>query len=134
MKRVSPLSILCAVLTLCLAVACSMDTPVRPMQTAGPQGSWAAKAPLPTPRSGVAGALYQNLIVVAGGECRDKRTYNEVEAYDLKAGRWITLAPLPQGRHGFGAAAVGRTLYFAAGALGCGGGERSDQLLGFSLP
>jgi N-acetylneuraminic acid mutarotase len=96
--------------------------------------SWQAGAPLPTPRSGVAGALYQNMIVVAGGECRDKRTYNENEGYDLKAGRWATLSPLPAGRHGFAAVAVGPSLYFAAGALGCGGGERSDQLLAFSVP
>jgi hypothetical protein len=28
----------------------------------------------------------------------------------------------------------GSNLYFAAGVLGCGGVERSDQLLSFSLP
>jgi len=96
--------------------------------------SWQSGAPLPTARSGVAGALYQGKIIVAGGECRDKRTYNENEAYDLKTSHWSTLAPLPAGRHGFGAATVGRFLYFAGGALECGGGERSDQLLIFSLP
>jgi N-acetylneuraminic acid mutarotase len=96
--------------------------------------SWQSGAALPTARSGVAGALYQNMIIVAGGECRDKHTYNENEGYDFKAGRWSTLAPLPAGRHGFAAVAVGPSLYFAAGALGCGGGERSDQLLAFNLP
>jgi len=96
--------------------------------------TWEAGAPLPTPRSGVAGALYQGMIVVAGGECRDKRTYPENEGYDLKTGRWSALAPLPAGRHGFGAVAVGKSLYFAAGAVECGGGQRSDQLLVFSLP
>ena len=96
--------------------------------------SWETAAPLPTARSGVAGALYQDLVIVAGGECRDKATFFENEGYDLKTGRWSTLVPLPAGRHGFGAVAVGRNLYFAAGALGCGGGERSDDLLVFTLP
>ena len=90
---------------------------------------------MPTARSAVAGALYQHMIVVAGGECRNERTYIENEAYDLNAGRWSTLAPLPAGRHGFGAVTVGRALYFAAGSLECGGGGRlSDELLVFTLP
>jgi N-acetylneuraminic acid mutarotase len=98
------------------------------------KNSWEAGPPLPTARSGVTGALYQNLIVVAGGECREKKTYPENEAYDLNANKWLTLKPMPAGRHGFGAVAVGKSLYFAAGALGCGGGDRSNELLVFSLP
>jgi N-acetylneuraminic acid mutarotase len=97
--------------------------------------TWETGVPMPTARSAVARAFYQNMIVVAGGECRDKRTYIENEAYDLNAGRWSTLAPLPAGRHGFGAVTIGRSLYFAAGALDCGGGGRlSDELLVFTLP
>src|SRR5262245_11563686 len=97
--------------------------------------TWEMGVPMPTARSAVARALYQNMIVVAGGECRDKRTYSENEAYDLNAGRWSKLAPLPAGRHGFGAVTIGRSLYFAAGALDCGGGGRlSDELLVFTLP
>jgi hypothetical protein len=37
------------------------------------------------------------------------------------------------GRHGFGAAIVGRNLYFAGGATECGGGGRSNELLVFNL-
>lgn len=94
--------------------------------------TWTAGAPLPTARSGVAYALYQNFIVVAGGECRDKRTFTENEAYDLKAGRWVILAPLPTARHAFRGVAVGQTLYFAGGAPNCGGGPRLSELLVFS--
>ena len=90
--------------------------------------------PLPTARSGVAGALYQGKIFVAGGECRDKRTYPENEAFDLKSGRWTSYTPMVMGRHGFGAVTVGRNLYFAGGAVECGGGQRSDELLVFNLP
>ena len=97
--------------------------------------TWQTGVPMPTARSAVARALYQNMIVVAGGECLNKRTYSENEAYDLNAGRWSTLAPLPAGRHGFGAVTIGRSLYFAAGSLDCGGGGRlSDELLVFTLP
>jgi hypothetical protein len=95
--------------------------------------AWHSGQPLPTARSGVAGALYQGRILVAGGECRDKRTFAEIEGYDLKTGRWVSYTAMPMGRHGFGAAAVGRNLYFAAGAVECGGGGRSDDLLVFNV-
>jgi hypothetical protein len=94
---------------------------------------WESGAPLPTPRSGIAGALYQDKIFVAGGECRNKQTYPEFEAYDVKSGRWASFAPMPMGRHGFGGVVVGNNLYFAGGATGCGGGGRTNELLVFSL-
>ena len=96
--------------------------------------SWQPAKPLPTARSGVAAALYQGFVVVAGGECRNRSTFVENEAYDPKAGRWLKLAPMPAGRHGFGAAVVGGSLYFPGGALDCGGGRVSDELLVFTLP
>ena len=71
----------------------------------------------------------RGLIVVDGGESNAGVTFNQNEAYDVGAGRWIPLAPMPAGRHGFGAAAVGDTLYFAGGALGCGGGGLTAELL-----
>jgi N-acetylneuraminic acid mutarotase len=96
--------------------------------------SWEAAETLPTPRSGVAAALYRDMIIVVGGECRDKKTYPENAGYDLKTRRWLKLAPMPAGRHGFGGVTVGNNLYFAAGAVECGGGQRSNELLVFSLP
>jgi hypothetical protein len=74
------------------------------------------------------------LILYVGGECnRSGDTFSENEAYDPKTNTWLRLAPLPAGRHGFGAAAVGQFAYFTGGGLGCGGGSPSDQLLVFSL-
>ncbi len=96
--------------------------------------SWRPGPPLPTPRSAVAAALYQGKIFVTGGECLNKRTYPQNEAFDLKSGTWASFAPLVIGRHGFGAAAVGKNLYFAAGATECGGGARTNELLVFTLP
>jgi len=88
---------------------------------------------MPTPRSGGAGVLYKDLVIVLGGEA-DKNTYNENEAYDLKTGKWLTLKPMPSGLHGFGAAAIGNQLYVATGAKGRGGRDVTSELLVFSLP
>jgi len=96
--------------------------------------SWQSAAPLPTARSAGAATYYHGLILYAGGECRKGKTFFENEAYDPKTNRWLTLAPLPMGRHAFGAAAVGQFAYFVGGALGCGGGSPSDELLAFGLP
>jgi N-acetylneuraminic acid mutarotase len=96
--------------------------------------SWQSAAPLPTARSSGAAVYYQGLILYAGGECKRGETFSEAEAYDPKTNRWLTLAPLPAGRHGFGAAAVGSYAYFVGGALGCGGGSLSDELLAFRQP
>jgi hypothetical protein len=76
---------------------------------------------------------YHGLILYAGGECKGGETFSENEAYDPKTNRWLTLAPLPSGRHAFGAAAVGQYAYFTGGALACGG-SLSDELLVFRLP
>jgi len=95
--------------------------------------TWQPGAPMPTPRSSVAAALYHGSIVVDGGECNAGVTFDQNEAYDLKTARWITLSAMPAGRHGFGAAAAGDTLYFAGGALGCGGGGLTNELLTLRL-
>jgi hypothetical protein len=52
-------------------------------------------------------------VVAVGGE--EKETFAEAEAYDVRAGRWRALAPLPTPRHGLGVVAVGGTLYTFAG-------------------
>ena len=102
--------------------------------------SWQSAAPLPTARSNGAAVYYHGLILYDGGECQrpnpkgDGDTFAENEAYDPKTNRWLTLAPLPAGRQGFGAGAFGQYAYFTGGSLGCGGGPPSDQLLVFRLP
>lgn len=98
------------------------------------RNAWQPAAALPTARSSVAVTVYAGLIVVDGGECNNGQTFDQNEAYDPKTDRWQTLAVMPGGRHGFGAATVGRFAYFAGGALGCGGGGLTDQVLAFSLP
>ena len=40
-----------------------------------------------------------------------------IQAYDAKTDRWVTLAPMPAGRHGFGGAVIGPNVYFVGGSL-----------------
>ncbi len=61
-------------------------------------------------------------------------TFANNEAYDPKSNTWRTLAPMPHGRHGTGAAVIGKSLYVAAGSLKPGSGEVTDQLIVFTLP
>jgi N-acetylneuraminic acid mutarotase len=95
--------------------------------------TWTSAPPVPTPRGGGAGTLFDGMIVFLGGE-DDKRTYDENEGFDLRNNRWVRLAPMPTGRHGFGAAALGRYLYVASGAKGPGANEPSSEMLAFSMP
>jgi N-acetylneuraminic acid mutarotase len=95
--------------------------------------SWTSAPPLPTARGGVSGTVYKGMILVVGGE-DEKRTYLENEAYDMKAGRWLKLAPMPAGRHGDGVAAVGEFAYVVGGALKRGAGDTTDQLIAFKWP
>ena len=78
-------------------------------------------------------AAYQDLIVVLGGELSPD-TFPNNEAYDPKSNAWRTLAPMPHGRHGTGAAVIGNSLYVAAGSLKPGSGEVTDQLIVFTMP
>ena len=88
---------------------------------------------LPGPRSSLAVAFYNGLILVVGGET-DVASLAENEGYDVKAGRWEKLAPLPLPRHGIAGAAIGAAAYFVGGAQGNGGNGTSDKLFAFQLP
>ena len=85
-------------------------------------------------RSGVAAVLYKGMILVLGGELPPNHTFPENESYDPASDRWVALAPMPAGRHGFGGAVIGSNAYFVGGSLTPGGGGITDQLIMFSLP
>ena len=95
--------------------------------------SWTSGPLMPTPRGGGSGTLFHGMIVYLGGE-DDKRAYSENEGFDIKANRWVTLAPMPAGRHGLGVAAIGSTLYVAGGGKGRGNREVTNELLAFTMP
>jgi N-acetylneuraminic acid mutarotase len=103
--------------------------------------TWSKAAPLPVARSSGAYAVLDGRILFAGGECRRPKggpgggeTFDDVTAYDPEADRWMTLAPLPGGRHAFAAATVGHVAYFAAGARACGDNGYTADLLTLALP
>ena len=75
------------------------------------------------------------MIFIVGGESGSGGpTFVENEAFDPKSNKWMTLAPMPAGRHAFGLAVVDSTLYVAAGAHGSGGTGITPDVVAFTLP
>jgi len=95
--------------------------------------TYTSAPPVPTARGGGAGTLFQGMIVFLGGE-DDDRGYNENEGFVLKDYRWMTLKPMPTGRHGFGLAALGSDLYIISGARSRGAQQPTDETLVFRMP
>ena len=88
---------------------------------------------MPTPRSGMAVALYRSTILAIGGEQRGMAAaFRTNEVYNPATNRWAEYAPLPQGRHGTGAAVIGDRVYVPAGASVPGGTHQTETLLIFS--
>jgi len=50
----------------------------------------------------------------AASQASLRRPGTEAEAYDSKSDSWAALAPMPQGRHGFGGGVIGDSTYFVA--------------------
>ncbi len=92
--------------------------------------AWSEGAPMPTPRSGMAVAVYHGIIFAIGGEARGMASaYTTNEGYDPATNRWSEYVPLPEGRHGTGGAVVDGLLYVPAGAPVPGGSRQSNTLL-----
>jgi N-acetylneuraminic acid mutarotase len=87
---------------------------------------------MPSQRSGMAVALYRDLIFAVGGERRGG-TFTNNEAFDPQTNLWRTYAPLPEGRHGTGAAVVDGRLYVPGGGPLNGGSLQSATLFVFTL-
>lgn len=96
--------------------------------------TWSQAPPMPTARSGLSFGYAKGKIVVAGGECRNRATFNEVEAFDVAANKWLTLTPLPSGRHVAGGASIGDRIYLAGGSRGCGYNDKANDLLVLTPP
>ena len=89
------------------------DSPAPKAQRAG---NWAARAPLPLPRSEMAWATAMNgrMHVVGGyGEQRVDRAYHHI--YDPRLDAWSSAAPLPLGANHVGVAVLGDTLFAIGG-------------------
>src|SRR5438045_3145841 len=98
---------------LILLVATGLLLPsLRPATTgaepgAAPAGAlaWAAAAPLPPARAGLAVATAGGRLYALGGASWSQVRLGAVEAYDPATNTWATRAPLPTARWGLGAAA-----------------------------
>jgi N-acetylneuraminic acid mutarotase len=79
---------------------------------------WMPRARMPTARSAIGAGVYNNQILVAGGEGQDQRflaAFKAVEAYDPALNRWQILPSMPRPRHGLAVGAIGNRLYTVSG-------------------
>ncbi|MDQ6813254.1 MAG: galactose oxidase [Bacteroidota bacterium] len=84
---------------------------------------------LPTARAGSTSVTYKKKLVVIGGESiAQKSSYNEVEAYDIEAAKWMTLPPLVTGRHDSQAIVYKNRIYIVAGSANSGGGPDQSSI------
>jgi DNA-binding CsgD family transcriptional regulator len=93
-------------------------------QTPGPTlaveaSRWEVKADLPTPRSGLAVAAYENYVYAIGGENAQGVT-GVVERYDPVADTWGLRAPIPEPVSDVSAAVIGGKIYIPGGKLAAG--------------
>lgn len=94
-------------------------------------GTYLQKAPIPTPRGGIAGAVLAGRLFAFGGEgnsaAGSNGVFGNVEAYDPVSNSWQTFTPLEIPRHGYGAATLDGRIYLPGGANRQGGGAVNDS-------
>jgi len=83
------------------------------------QSRWQSKAAMPTARSGLAVAAYDNQIYAIGGETAGGVT-GAVESYDVGTDRWLPLPPKPTAVADVQAAVLGGMIYVPGGRLPSG--------------
>jgi N-acetylneuraminic acid mutarotase len=79
---------------------------------------WTARLRMPTPRSAIAAGVYNNYIVVPGGEGQNWQflaAFKAVEAYNTATNTWNILPSMPHQRHGLAVGVVGTRLYAVSG-------------------
>ena len=84
----------------------------------GANNLWLPRTRMPTARSAIGAGVYNNYILVAGGEGQDQRllaAFKAVEAYDTALNRWQVLPSMPRPRHGLAVGAIGNRLYTVSG-------------------
>ena len=124
------LAIVALSVVLVLALSRAILRPTKPMASLDTAGSmalatraaqerWTAKAPLPTPRMGLAVVAYEGFVYAIGGEAAEGVT-GVVERYDPEADEWISLAGKPTPVSDVKAAVVGGRIYVPGGRLASG--------------
>ena len=81
--------------------------------------TWTTGAPMPAALGGMATALWNGIVYVAGGSPDiGASVVNTLYAYDIAANSWTTLAPMPQALWVSGFGAIHGKLYVAGGSDG----------------
>ena len=95
-------------------------------------GKWStmdASNNLPTLRAGNTTVVYNNKILIIGGESdAHVEAHNEVEAFDPQKQKWEKLPNMHQGRHGTQAVSLNKKVYIAAGSANRGGGPELNEM------
>jgi hypothetical protein len=92
-----------------------MDNSTNNNNISIPQSPWTTGAPLPTPRSEIAGAALNGKIYIIGGFDVTGQATTSVEVYDPIADKWTNAASLPQPLDHTAAASYGSKLYVVGG-------------------
>ena len=110
------------------ALAAARAALVRAKIFSRPCAATTAKIWTVTARSGIAAVVLGGRIFVFGGEATTG-TFDEVESYDPKNGRWRAHAKMPSARHGLGTAAVtGRIFVFSGGRTPGGSVSSANEI------
>jgi N-acetylneuraminic acid mutarotase len=94
-------------------------------------GVWSTRAPMPTPRFGLAVGVVNGILYAVGGYDRSNVPVATVEAYDPATNTWTPRAPMPTARSSPGVGVVNGVLYAVGGVdrNGVGGNGTPDGRL-----
>ena len=85
-------------------------------QVLGEGGTWTLKAPMPTPRVGLAVGVVNGILYAVGGATQAGSDYlSTAEAYDPARNMWTVKAPMPTPREGLAVGVVNGILYAVGG-------------------
>jgi N-acetylneuraminic acid mutarotase len=96
---------------------------------------WTAREKMPTRRSAMGWGVYNNHIIVAGGEYQDRQlfaAYRATEAYDASLNRWQILPSMPHPRHGFTGGVIGNRFYAVSGDAQSAASGIEHSAIGFN--
>lgn len=88
-------------------------------------GTWSSDAdPIPTQRAGTMAVAHGHEVVIIGGESNaSTQAHANVEAIDVRTGKWRSLQPLLIGRHSGAAAVLNGMIHVISGNSTRGGGN-----------
>ena len=118
--------ILAVSVVMLLLLGASINRFVQPSSSSTPETSislgenrWEVKADLPSPRFGQAAAVYENQIILIGGETGNEVT-TSTESYNPETDLWSPLASKPTAVTDIQAAALGGKIYVPGGRTSSG--------------